>query len=336
MIGLHGYSLAVGLNVDTGEANIGASYGYFRLLTPLRFAASRTLVDRGGWRIDGVNRRYREEDWSATFAVGIPFESRAGTSWSMSLDYDIDWFRLVDPPNFMLDPTMRVPVMPPTDYVQSGLGTRIGFSTIRGTTFGVGPQKGFDASVSIRVDHPALGATYKNVTLSYAADRFQKLWGVSPVLSMRLVGAFRMGDLLRAGGFGLGGVPPQDIAQSVVNSVRSASTGYLRGFPARTVVGNQYHLLNSEYRQEVLVVERGLETLPIYFRRMHMAVLGDIGTAFDSTFEAARDLRVSLGAALRLDAYFGYFVPGTFEIGYARGLTEGGINETWFLLTGSL
>ena len=41
-------------------------------------------------------------------------------------------------------------------------------------------------------------------------------------------------------------------------------------------------------------------------------------------------------AALRLDAFFGYFVPGTFEVGYARGLIERGTNETWFLLTGSL
>jgi hypothetical protein len=145
-----------------------------------------------------------------------------------------------------------------------------------------------------------------------------------------------MGDLLRTGGFGLGGVPPQDVAQSIVKSRRSAGSGYLRGFPSRTVAGNQYHLLNTEYRQELYQVEHGLQTLPIYFRRLHMALLADVGTAFDSDFEASRDLRASLGAALRLDAFFGYFVPGTFEIGYARGITEGGINETWFLLTGSI
>ena len=53
-------------------------------------------------------------------------------------------------------------------------------------------------------------------------------------------------------------------------------------------------------------------------------------------FELSRDIRTSVGAALRLDAFFGYFVPGTFEIGYARGLMAGGKNETWLLLTGSL
>ena len=52
--------------------------------------------------------------------------------------------------------------------------------------------------------------------------------------------------------------------------------------------------------------------------------------------DTSQDLRWSVGGALRLDAYFGYYVPGTFEIGYAHGLIQGGIDETWFLLTGSL
>jgi hypothetical protein len=337
-VGLHGWSLAVGLNTDTGDANIGASYGYFRYLPNLRWAGSRTLVERGGWRIDGVNKRYREEDWSATMSVGIPFESRPfpSASWTLSFDYDIDWFRLVDPPEMPLDPNMRAPVMPPTDYVQAGIGTRVSFSTVRGVTFGVGSQSGFDGSVAFRIDHPALGATYRNVTLTYAADRYQRLWGRTPVLSMRLVGGFRAGDLVRLGGFGLGGVPAQEVARSIVESIRTGSSGYLRGYPQRTVAGNQYHLLNMEYRQELLWVERGLATLPVYLRRLHFAILGDVGTAFDTTFDADRDLRVSLGGALRFDAFFGYFVPGTFEIGYSRGLTDEGINETWFLLTGSL
>jgi hypothetical protein len=67
-----------------------------------------------------------------------------------------------------------------------------------------------------------------------------------------------------------------------------------------------------------------------------MALLADVGTAFDTTFDWDRDMRASLGAALRLDAFFGYFVPGTFEVGYAHGLTSEGIGEAWFLLTGSL
>jgi len=336
-VGLHAYSLAVGLD-DKGGLDVGASYGYFGWLPAVRFAGARTLLQRGGWRIDGVNKRYTEEDWSGTMSIGIPFESRPSSSWTLSFDYDVDWFRLVKAPvgADMPDPTMRSPVRPATDYVQAGIGTRVGFSTVRGTTFGLGSQSGFDGSLSIRLDDPVLGATYRNVTVSYAADRFQRLWGETPVLSMRLVGALRAGDLIRLGGFGLGGVPAQDIVQSIVNSTRSSSSGYLRGYPSRTVAGNQYHLLNLEYRQALWYIEHGVQTLPVYLRRVHVAVMADMGTAFDATFDAKNDLRASLGGALRLDAFFGYFVPGTFEVGYARGLINGGVNETWFLLTGSL
>ncbi|HVK87667.1 MAG TPA: DPP IV N-terminal domain-containing protein [Kofleriaceae bacterium] len=334
--GLHSYSLAVGLRLDNGEANIGASYGYGRMRFPLRFALSRTLVERGGLRIDGVNRSFREEDWSATFSSNIPFESRPHASWTLSFDYDIDWFRNIDKREIPLDPNMRVPAIPATDYIQSGVGTRLGFSTTRGTTFGVGLQSGFDASLGVRFDHPALGATFRNVTLSYNSNAFRRLWGKTPVLAMRLAGSFRAGDTLRFGAFSLGGVPPQDIAQAIVNSTRAGVMGYLRGFPTRSVTGNQFHLLNLEYRQELWAIERGLATLPVYVRRLHGALLSDTGTAFDTTFDFDRHFRQSVGAALRLDMFFGYFVPGTLEIGYARGLTAGGVGQSWMLLTGTL
>ena len=51
-------------------------------LTPVM---QRTLGERGGWRVDGVSKRFKEEDWSGTIAVGIPFESRPSSSWSMSM-----------------------------------------------------------------------------------------------------------------------------------------------------------------------------------------------------------------------------------------------------------
>ena len=123
---------------------------------------------------------------------------------------------------------------------------------------------------------------------------------------------------------------------SIVDTTRAGISGYLHGYPNRIIAGNQYHLLNLEYRQELFQIERGLATLPIYLRRVDLALLNDTGVAFDTTFDAARNLRTSVGAALRLDALFGYYAPGTFELGYARGLATGGIHETWFLLTGSL
>jgi len=336
--GLHGYSLAVGLDYGLGDADVGASYYYSGWRPGFHVAGARTLLERGGWRIDGVSKRFKEEDWSGTVGIGIPLESRPDSHWTASFDYDVDWFRLVGPPLAagMPDPNQRVPLIPPTDYVQAGVAARVAFSSIHSWIYSLGPTTGFDASVSLRYDDPAIGATNRNVTLSYAFDRYFRLWGVSPVLAVRLQGALRAGDLVRPGSFSLGGVPAQDVVQSIVNSTRTSSIGYLRGYPARTIAGNQYHLLNLEYRQELWQIEHGIATLPIYFRRMHLGILSDMGTAYDNSFDADTNFRASLGAALRVDAFFGYFVPGTFELGYARGLIGPGVSETWFLLTGSL
>lgn len=336
---LSSYQLSLGANLSTGDLSIAAVYAYNRLRFPLRFAAARTVSERGGFRVDGVGSTYKQEDWSATLSSSIPFESRPASSWSMSFDYDLDYFRLVDEPADLPadpDPTMRVPVRPTTNFRQAGVGARVAYSSVRSVTYGVGPQYGFDVSAGLRLDHPAFGATFSNISVNYSLNTFRRLWGKTPVIAARLAGAFRAGDQVRGNAFSLGGTPTQDIVRSIIDSVRTGITGYLRGYEPRTVQGNQFHLLNVEYRQELLQIERGLGTLPIYLRRISLAGLGDLGTAFDTELDVDRNLRYSVGGALRLDALFGYFIPGTFEIGYAHGLTSGGIGEGWFLLTGSL
>jgi hypothetical protein len=335
-VGLHSYALTVGTNLENGDLNVGASYGYGGWRQSLRLAAARTVGSRSGFRIDGVPATYRQEDWSATVSTSIPFEARPGSSWSMSFDYDVDVFRAVDEPMIVPDPGDRVPVRPVTDYVQAGLGARVFYSRVRSTTFGLGGQYGFDAAISLRLDHPALGATYRNLTIGYSTQYFRQLWGNRTTLAARLAGSLRVGDLLRNGSLGLGGVPPQDVARAIVDSTRAGVIGYLRGYAPRVVSGNQFHLLNIELRRELWLIERGIATLPIYVRRLHLGLLADLGTAFDTTFQPDRNLKRSLGGALRLDAYFGDFIPGTFEVGVARGLDTGGITESWLLLTGSL
>src|SRR5262249_37298736 len=155
----------------------------------------------------------------------------------------------------VLDPGQPAPQLPATNYVQSGLSTRVAYSSVKGNLFGYGAQAGWDGAVSLRLDHPALGATYRNITVGYGLDLYQRLWGLTPGLAVRLVGAVRAGDLVRPGGFALGGVPPQDVVMSILNTTRAGVTGYLRGYPSRVVDGNQYHLLNLEYRQELFLIE---------------------------------------------------------------------------------
>ncbi len=335
-LGLHSYLLTIGTNLSNADLNVGASYGYGGWRQGFRISAARTVSERGGFRIDGVPTPYKQEDWSATVTTSIPFEARPESSWALSFDYDLDVFRSVREPTIVSDPGDRVPVRPLTDYVQSGAAMRVSYSRVRGTTYGVGAQYGFDASISLRLDHPALGATYRNLTVGYSSQHFRQIRGPRNTLAMRLGGSLRVGDLVRTGSFSLGGVPSQDVARAIIESTRVGVTGYLRGYPPRTVTGNQVHLLNLELRRELWSIERGLATLPVYVRRLHLGVLADLGTAFDTTFQPDRNFKKAIGGALRLDAFFGHFIPGTFEAGISRGLDAGGITESWFLLTGSL
>jgi hypothetical protein len=333
---LHSYQIGIGTQLDNGDVNIGSSYSYNGWRFPFRFALGRTIGDRGGLKIDGVNKTFREETWSGNVSSSVPFESRPGSRWTLSFDYDFDYFRAADTPTIPDDPNMRVPVKPVTDYIQTGTGVRLAFSNVRSVAFGVGPSSGFDASLGMRLDTPALGAKYRNVTASYTMTAYRRLWGATPTLIARATGAYRASDQARTGTYGLGGIPQQDIIDAIVNSTRAGQIGFLRGYPTRSVAGNQFHLINLEYRQELLQIEHGIASLPVYFRRVTGAILSDTGSAWDTEFNFDRNFRTSLGAALRVDAFFGYFVPGTFELGYSHGLTDGGVSQTWLLLTGTL
>ena len=344
--GLHNYALSAGLNLPRADLNVAGSYTYTGWRTGLRFSGARTLAQRtGGYRIDNRSQPYRDEILSASMSVSLPGQRKPGSSWFLSFDYAVDWTRLVEKPDDSPDPNDILPRVPLTDYTQTGLGVRLSYSSLDATLHGVGPQAGSDLSISTRLDLPELGATYRSLSVSYAGRWFRQLpWGFGaggdgvgyrPSVALRLGGAIRTGDLVRAGSFGLGGFPEQDLVAAVIERTRASTTGQLRGYPARAISGNQYHLLNGELRQLVWNIERGITTLPFYVQRLHVAALWDAAAAWDSEPTEA-SLRTSLGGALRLDLVFGFFVTGTLELGFSRGLTEGGVTDGWILLTGTL
>ena len=223
-----------------------------RSASPARARSSQ----RGGWR-----DRRRQQDVSprrtgaATLSLGIPFESRPSSHWTLSFDYDTDWYRLVDGADRRRCSirTMRVAARPATELRPDRRRARASRTrACAAWTFGARPQHGFDASVVAALDHPALGAHVSQRHAELRAPTATSGCGARRRCS-RCASSVRCAPATAcaAGGFALGGVPAQDVAQSIVNSTRTSSIGYLRGYGPRAVAGNQYHLLNLEYRQEL-------------------------------------------------------------------------------------
>jgi hypothetical protein len=332
--GFHAWSLGATVALDDGHLNVAGSYGYGRLRIPIRVSAGRNLAERTGYRIDGVSRSYREESAGATLSLAVPTRRTPGSSVSLSGDLDFDRFRLVDVPDDRLDPNDILPRVPLSNYRQIGVALRGGWANTRGFAETLGAVEGHEVSGAIRYDDPQLGATYRTLALNWSYRGYWKLWGETPVATLRYAGGIRVADIDRGDAFGLGHTPNQDVVGSVLGTARVGSTGYLRGYEPRVVSGDVFHLANLEYRQRLWQIERGLATLPFYLRRLHVAGLVDAGAAYD---EPSRDaVRASVGGALRLDFVLGYFAPGTIEVGYARGLMSDGIDETWLLLTTTL
>ncbi|HWN71236.1 MAG TPA: BamA/TamA family outer membrane protein, partial [Haliangium sp.] len=325
--------LTIGL--DRPGIDIGASYAYGALWPSLRLAAARITSRRSGVFIDGQNLPYELDSYGLTASVGLPALRTARGGGSLSIDYDADWNRVVEDPYREPDPNALLPRRQ-TDSRFAGLALRWSYSDTRGSVYSVGAQEGQAASASLRLDHPSLGSDARSLSLGYRWETYRRLpWSPTSSLALQVAGGIRTNATGNPGNYSLGGVPEQDVVQSILDSARVGTSGYLRGYGRGAVGGRQYHLANLEYRQELLSFERGLATLPLFVRRLHVAGLLDFGNAFSGDFDL-RDFKAGVGGSLRLDMIFGYFVPGSLDIGYARGLMSDGIGEYWLLLTGTL
>jgi hypothetical protein len=330
--GHHAWWMSGSVGSGRGDVTFGVAYSYNRLWPGLSLGLGRWTGHGGGLVVDGAGRSYVAESWGASAGVFLPVVRLPEVYSDLGFSYELSWSRNLDGP-ITHDPHAAVPRLPELG-VASGVTVRWFLSDVRGFAYSLGPVEGTGLSLATRFDHPNLGAGARAILAFWRWDQYQRLpwWG--HVFALRLSGAYGESDPPGRVRFFLGGAPRQDLVQAIIDSTRTGNA-WLRGYPEGSLSGNQMHLLNLEYRVPLLDVERGLATLPFYFRRLHLAALLDVGNAFDGPLRPA-ELRVAAGATLRLDTTFGFYMPGSFDLGIARGLTHGGSTEAWLLLTSGL
>jgi hypothetical protein len=180
----------------------------------------------------------------------------------------------------------------------------------------------------VSVSDPSLGGKFHTGQVSGLwVEYFTPPWAKLHALALLYSGGAGIGD--KRSFFALGGFVDQDVVRSLFLS-RPQCCFFLRGYPAGSIFGDQYHLLSTEYRLPLVVVEKGYQTFPFYLRRLSGAAFTDVGTAYQGTFHAS-SLKVGVGGELRIDMVLAYYLPTQVQFGYAKGLQSGGASQYYFV-----
>jgi Tol biopolymer transport system component len=143
------------------------------------------------------------------------------------------------------------------------------------------------------------------------------------VLLLRAFAGTSTGNGPPQGAYQLGGDSPGDITMTLVD--REVT---LRGYPTNVLRGRKAALGSMEYRFPISLLERGFDTKPIYYRKLHGAVFFEAGNAWDGTPHAS-DLKRSVGAEARLDMQLAYYLPLTLRFVLAKGLDPQGESQAY-------
>ncbi len=332
--GRHAWNLDLAFGTGrSDDINFAFNYSYYGLWPSLNIGVARSLGPRSGFIVNGVNQNFDQEDWSFGASADLPVLRELIASSDVTLSYSVN-HSSNHLPTTLLDPSAITPTQPASGFV-AGFGLGWSFSNARRFLYSISPEEGRQVSISLGVGLKVLGSQFDTYSLSWRWNEFIPMpWKRrgfrSQVLALSYAGGVAGGDPRHRGAFYLGGYPPQDLLQSIYDFARPGSAT-LRGYGYASVSGDQFHVLNIEYRFPIAWIERGYQTLPFYMRRVHSKVFIDYGGAFSNGFSLSQ-LKLGVGAEVILEIIYGYYFGAALQLGYAYGVNAGGGNQVYFLL----
>ncbi|APR99292.1 PD40 domain-containing protein [Pajaroellobacter abortibovis] len=203
------------------------------------------------------------------------------------------------------------------------------YSNTQRFLWSVTPEKGLTAKIGVDANHNYLTSAYDGVRgEANVASYFPMPWLPHHTLTLSAGGGLTIGKLPDQLFF-VGGATDPSFLEGLLNETESNGGIILRGYPVGILSGKHYILFNAEYHFPIINIDRGLATLPFFLNRIHGNTFIDYGSAF-YTPSTAR-FKTGIGGELQLDSHIGYSSPLTFRLGYSYGLSQGGIQRTYFL-----
>jgi hypothetical protein len=332
--GWHSISASLAIDFEQPSPQFDVSYTYGRLPLDMFARVTRAIAPGSGYAV-GESYKPTYVQQSVAAEVGLAYTVlRPYDSHSMSLAYDIAGFGSNLPVTKPYDP-YETPQIPKTEGLAGILRLAWAYSNAQRYLWSVGPEKGFSLSANVDVTHPSLASDYNGVRSSANfTTYFPMPWGslsrhlAHHTVALHAGGGAAGGQLPGGTAFYVGGFVEPSLFDTIRNYI--VQGGFvLRGYPTGVQGGSNYALLNAEYRFPILNLDRGPSTVPLLLNRIVGNGFVDVGGAFNDVHRA--NLLVGVGAELWFEMQLGYFLAFNFRLGYARGLSTGGIDKVYFV-----
>jgi outer membrane protein assembly factor BamA len=316
----HRYTLTGLYGPKNGRLMHGADYAYDGLRPTLRLSSSdvdRTYGDLLQDARGSADYTERRRTLGADLVFDFPgFDS----SQAITLGYR---YR----ENSALTP---LPPWPGYDGVQPATGplgsTQLSwaFSNAHRQPLSISRTGGRQLEFQLEHYQEGFGSEYTFTRASLDWNEYVALPAPRHVLAARLFLGGIGGGPPQQGVFTLGGNAPGGIEYALDDTAL-----LLRGYPPDSFRGERAVLASLEYRFPLVEIGRGGVSAPFFLRRLHGALFVDAGEAWtDGTFHAD-GLHAGVGAEIRLDLLFSYFLPLSVRLGLAVGLdATGGVYPT--------
>ncbi len=334
--GLHAFSAALSVPVETthGEPSASLDYYYGRRTFGFQLSGFRSSTPRYDYSYS--DRRPPIVEHLSGVSTGLSlFAAGDNEPQRLALSYTVAEFaeRL---PLGLPDPYAPLPVEPHRGWLGL-LHLGYSYSNAEATNYAISAERGFDFSVGTDYADRVLGSETSVTSFSAVATGYLKMpWARHQVLAVALSGGTGGGTYPRRGLFSIGGFGDVPLLDAFRSNLRQSGFR-LRGYKPGQFAGNDFNLINVEYRTPIWYVDRGISSLPIFVRTLSGTAFFDYGAAYNRL-----DLRdplavfhAGVGAELWVDLFVAYYVSANLRVGFAKGLdaTAGDGVQTYTVLS---
>lgn len=331
----HEYALQFTQGIESRYSSFFAQYVNTMFHPGFNLSVSRTLgfaniaFERNGER-EGVE----ESIWSAQASMAFPIWSRIDNAANIVVAYDLSRRRRIE--LLFFEPLDASPVIPSQGRFGSVfLGVNV--SNVRGYTNSISSEKGARLQLGVRLEDPLIGSEFQSVrfTGNFAAFVENPLFD-RHVLALEGFAGYGVSNYEQRRLFGIGGLPATDLVLDILNLNFGAGSA-LRGFPLAPIVGDSIGEAHLEYRFPVWDVQRGIDTLPVFFGNLSAAPFVDAAVISDNPddwFDSGNQF-ASVGAELRLEVVLGYAIGTTLRAGYGTAVA-GEDSQAGYLVFGGV